>query len=159
MGEKHLPFNKVTLNSRPGFEYRGWEAVLSGSNEKDGEYTIIHQFTEDDFKRGEYASVDLGEYVDYRYIKYETPKGGYVNIGEVNLIYAPEKPEYKLVDGALWIMDGKRKIVSYYEGDVLKKVEITTKSAIMLRDSEYDVRIQVLDGESTLLATFFVKKY
>ena len=159
LGEKHLPFNKVTLNSRPGFEYRGWEAVLSGSNEKDGEYTIIHQFTEDDFKRGEYASVDLGEYVDYRYIKYETPKGGYVNIGEVNLIYAPEKPEYKLVDGALWIMDGKRKIVSYYEGDVLKKVEITTKSAIMLRDSEYDVRIQVLDGESTLLATFFVKKY
>ena len=109
LGEKHLPFNKVTLNSRPGFEYRGWEAVLSGSNEKDGEYTIIHQFTEDDFKRGEYASVDLGEYVDYRYIKYETPKGGYVNIGEVNLIYAPEKPEYKLVDGALWIMDGRGK--------------------------------------------------
>ena len=163
LGEKHLPFNKVTLNSRPGFEYRGWEAVLSGSNEKDGEYTLIHQFTEDDFKRGEYASVDLGEYVDYRYIKYETPKGGYVNIGEVNLIYVPQAPKCEYIGDDLLLSGGKMYVISYYEGDVLRRIETFKGDKYPVKepkmDTSYSLRVQVLDGESTLLATFFVKKY
>lgn len=159
LGENHLPFNKVTINSRPGFEYRGWEAVLSGSNEKDGEYTVIHQFTEEDFKRGEFASVDLGEYVNYRYVKYETPEGGYTNVGEVNLIYAPNAPEYEIAGDVLWVKGGKLKIVSFNEGDVLKRIEMTTKSAIALGDEKTDVRIQVMGSENDIIATFFIKKY
>ncbi len=159
LGEDHLPFNKVTINSRPGFEYRGWEAVLSGSNEKDGEYTVIHQFTEDDFQRGEYASVDLGEYVNYRYVKYETPNGGYTNVGEVNLIYAPKAPECRLEGDYLFLKGAKRFVVSYLEGEVLKKIEIVTSGAINVKECEYDIRVQALDSENNLLCTFFVKKY
>ncbi|MBQ7875956.1 MAG: RICIN domain-containing protein [Clostridia bacterium] len=159
LGENHLPFNKVTINSRPGFEYRGWEAVLSGSNEKDGEYTVIHTFSEEDFQRGEFASVKLSEYVDYRYIKYETPNGGYTNVGEVNLIYAPEKPICKLEGDVLRVTGGRTKLISYYDGDVLKKIETTTKSAIVLTDEYTDIRIQVINSENNLLATFFIKKY
>lgn len=159
LGEKHLPFNKVTINSRPGFEYRGWGATLSGSNEKDGEYEIIHTFSEEDFQRGEFASVDLGEYVNYRYIKYETPNGGYTNVGEVNLIYAPEKPECNIANNQLTVTGGRTKIVSYYRGDALKKTEITTDSEIVLTDENADVRVQVLDSKNTLIATFFIKKY
>ena len=140
LGEKHLPFNKVTINSRPGFEYRGWEAVLSGSNEKDGEYTVIHQFAEEDFKRGEYASVDLGEYVNYRYVKYETPNGGYTNVGEVNLIYVPEMPTCEFRGGTTWISPSEfykealllngfeTAVVAYYDGDVLKKIRSLNKN-------------------------------
>lgn len=163
LGEDHLPFNKVTLNSRPGFEYRGWEAVLSGSNEKDGEYTIIHQFTEDDFKRGEYASVDLGEYVNYRYIKYETPKGGYVNIGEVNLIYAPQAPKCEYIGDDLLLSGGKMYVISYYEGDVLRRIETFKGDKYPVKepkmDTSYSLRVQVLGEENNLLSTFFVKKY
>ncbi len=159
LSENHLPFNKVTLNSRPGFEYRGWEAVLSGSNEKDGEYKVIHTFKEEDFKRGEFASVELGEFVDYRYVKYETPKGGYVNIGEVNLIYAPKKPECSLEGDYLLLKGAKRFIVSYYEGEVLKKVEVVKSGGIDVKECEYDVRVQAIDSNNTLLATFFIKKY
>ncbi len=163
LGEKHMPFNKVTINSRPGFEYRGWEAVLSGSNEKDGEYTVIHKFTEEDFKRGEYASVDLGEYVNYRYVKYETPNGGYTNVGEVNLIYAPEKPNCEYIGDNLLLGGGKMYIISYYEGDVLKKVETTTAETYAVNEpkmaTSYSIRVHVLGSENNLLATFFVKRY
>lgn len=163
LGEEHLPFNKVTINSRPGFEYRGWEAVLSGSNEKDGEYTVIHQFTEEDFQRGEYASVDLGEYVNYRYVKYETPNGGYTNVGEVNLIYVPEMPKCEYIGNNLLLGGGKMYVISYYEGDVLKKVETTTAETYAVNkpemDTSYSIRVQVLGSENNLLATFFVKKY
>lgn len=159
LGENHMPFNKVTLNSRPGFEYRGWEAVLMGSNEKDGEYEVIYEFSEEDFARREYAEVYLDEPVDYRYIKYMTPKGGYVNVAEVNLLYSPKMPEYEVVDGMLWITGHKRLIISYYEGDVLRKIETTPRHSINLKDIDCDIRIQALDGESTFLATFFIKKY
>lgn len=159
LGEEHLPFNKVTINSRPGFEYRGWEAVLSGSNEKDGEYTVIHKFSEEDFKRGEFASVELDEYVDYRYVKYETPNGGYTNVGEVNLIYAPKMPQCSLEGDYLILKGAKRFIVSYYEGEKLKKIEIVKSGGVNLKDCEYDVRVNALNSESTLLATFFIKKY
>ncbi len=159
LGEDHLPFNKVTINSRPGFEYRGWEAVLSGSNEKDGEYTVIHQFTEEDFQRGEYASVDLGEYVDYRYVKYETPKGGYTNVGEVNLIYAPKMPECRLEGDYLFLNGAKRFVVSYLEGEVLKKIEVVKSGAIDVKECEYDIRVQALGSKNNLLATFFIKRY
>ncbi|MBR5536264.1 MAG: RICIN domain-containing protein [Clostridia bacterium] len=159
LGEDHLPFNKVTINSRPGFEYRGWEAVLSGSNEKDGEYTVIHQFTEEDFQRGEYASVELDEYVSYRYVKYETPNGGYTNVGEVNLIYVPKRAEIELIDDALWVKGGRMKLISYYEDDVLVKTEVTKKSAFILKDNKYDIRIQALGSENNILGTFFIKKY
>lgn len=151
LGEDHMPFNKVTINSRPGFEYRGWEAVLSGSNEKDGEYTVIHQFTEEDFRRGEFASVDLGEFVNYRYVKYETPKGGYTNVGEVNLIYSPGEEETDRVA-----------IIGYYDGSKLVKIETKTLNAgetIEYESAEYDVRAFVYDKFNNHLATFFVKKY
>lgn len=161
LGEDHLPFNKVTINSRPGFEYRGWEAVLSGSNEKDGEYTVIHTFSEEDFQRGEFASVMLDEFVDYRYIKYETPNGGYTNVGEVNLIYAPKKPTCMYTYDKLILNGGKIAIISYYDGDVLKRIETTTKNVVELAEdtADYDIEVRVLGSESDLLATFFVKRY
>ena len=163
LGEEHLPFNKVTLNSRPGFEYRGWEAVLSGSNEKDGEYTVIYKFSEEDFQRHEFASVELDEFVEYRYIKYETPNGGYTNIGEVNLIYAPKKPTCRYEGDALFINGGKVAVISYYDGDVLKKVDVAEKNTIVLDDEKmnngYAVRVQVLGSKNNILASFFVKKY
>ena len=174
LGEKHLPFNKVTLNSRPGFEYRGWEAVLSGSDEKDGEYTVIYKFKEEDFARHEFASVDLGKEVNYRYIKYETPNGGYTNIGEVNLIYAPKQAEFiysgyeTYIEGADW----RNAIVAYYDGDALKKIDVIKSQnyvygldkefdneMIKLSDYESDVRIYLFDKNNIHLATFFVKKY
>ncbi len=167
LGEDHLPFNKVTLNSRPGFEYRGWEAVLSGSNEKDGEYTVIYEFSEEDFQRGEFASVDLGKYIDYRYIKYETPKGGYVNIGEVNLIYVPQKADCEVEDGKIKVgCTDSSILISYYEGDTLKKVDCrdiknvsTTRLELFVDELDGDVRIQVINNENILAATFFIKKY
>ena len=165
LGEDHLPFNKVTINSRPGFEYRGWEAVLSGSNEKDGEYTVIHQFTEEDFQRGEFASVDLGEYVDYRYVKYETPNGGYTNVGEVNLIYSPGKYEYTW-DSVIYGKDWKYAVVSYLEGEKLKNVEIihgygegVDSEILKVSNLADDLRVQLFDKNNILLATFFIKRY
>ena len=189
LGEEHLPFNKVTINSRPGFEYRGWEAVLSGSNEKDGEYTVIHQFTEEDFQRGEFATVELGEYVNYRYVKYETPNGGYTNVGEVNLIYAPQMPTVEFryniwkssaefVKEALVINGFETAIVAYYEGDVLKEIQCVDKTekfsdnggdgfktilhadgVVDISKKNYDIRIYAFGEENNLLCTFFAKKY
>ncbi len=151
LGENHKPFNKVTINSRPGFEYRGWEAVLSGSNEKDGEYTVIYEFSEEDFQRGEFASVDLGKFVDYRYVKYETPKGGYTNVGEVNLIYKPKEEE-----------TDRLAIIGYYDQNKLVKIETKALNAgetVKYESAEYDVRALIYDKFNNLLATFFVKKY
>ncbi|MGM9550942.1 MAG: glycoside hydrolase [Clostridia bacterium] len=164
LGENHLPFNKVTLNSRPGFEYRGWEAVLSGSNQKDGEYEVIYEFKKEDFNRHEYAEVDLGKFIDYRYIKYETPKGGYVNIAEINLIYSPPVPTCEIKENLseeqmdILVTDKARRVIaSYYMDDELKKVDIT--EGIVDFSDDYDVRLYLFDSKNILLASFFVKKY
>ncbi len=159
LGQEHLPFNKIEICSRPGFEYRGWGATISGCDEKDGEYKIIHTFTEEDYIRGEFASVNLDEYVNYRYIKYETPQGGYTNVGEIRLIYAPKTPEVKIENGKLVFTGAKKFLVSFYDGDVLKKTEVKKGGFIELSESDFDVRIHALGKENVILGTFFVKKY
>lgn len=159
LGEEHLPFNKIEIYSRPGFEYRGWGATISGCDEKDGEYKLIHTFTEEDFARGEFATVSLDEYVNYRYIKYETPQGGYTNVGEIRLIYAPKTPEVEIENGKLVFKGAKKFVVSFFDGDVLKKTEVEKNGFVELSDTEYDIRIFALGKENVLLGTFFVKKY
>lgn len=159
LGEEHLPFNKIEIYSRPGFEYRGWGATISGCDEKDGEYKLIHTFTEEDFARGELATVSLDEYVNYRYIKYETPQGGYTNVGEIRLIYAPKTPEVEIENGKLVFKGAKKFVVSFFDGDVLKKTEVEKNGFVELSDTECDIRIFALGKENVLLGTFFVKKY
>ncbi len=154
LGERHLPFNKIVLNSRPGFEYRGYEATISGSNEKDGDYDLIYTFKSEDFTRHEKATVYLDKMVDYRYIKYETPLGGYCNVGDISLVYAPD------TDDAASIA---YMIVSYYEEDRLVKVDVIKPEAL-LEDSgyefeNYDMRVKSISKENVVLGTFFIKKY
>lgn len=150
LGENHLPFNKVVINSRPGFEYRGWGATLSGCDTIDGEYEVIYTFTEEDFTRGEEATVEIEE-CNYRYIKYETPQGGYCNVGEISLIYNPEEST------------GERLvIIGYYEDDELIKTETKSLSeglSLWHEATEYDVRMYVMDKNGIIFETYFTKKY
>ena len=174
LGENAFAFNKVVINSRPGFEYRGWGATLSGCDTIDGEYEVIYTFSEEDFQRGEQATVYLDQFCQYRYIKYETPQGGYCNVGEISLICAFEKPvpAPQIYNNNVVIEPLSyypRVIVGYYEGEALKKVEVVSATFgysseqlpamnVPVEDNEYDVRMHVVTG-NTLLATFFVKRY
>ncbi len=175
LGENHGGFNKVVINSRPGFEYRGWGATLSGSNTIDGEYEVIYTFSEEDFQRNEQATVVLDKACYYRYIKYETPQGGYCNVGEISLIAAFEKPvpDAKLYNNNVVLKPlsyYSHIVVGYYEGEVLKKVEVVKGTSgysaeqlpainVPVEDNGYDVRMHVIAAGDTLLATFFIKKY
>lgn len=159
LGEEHLPFNKIEIYSRPGFEYRGWGATISGCDEKDGEYEIIHTFTEEDYTRGEFASIKLDKYVNYRYIKYETPQGGYTNVGEISLIYAPDAPTVEFDGESLLVQGAKKFVVGFYENGELKRVAVRNRGIVDLTGNQYDVGIQAFGKENVLLATFFLKKY
>lgn len=172
LGENRLPFNKIILNSRPGFEYRGYGATISGSNEPDGDYEMIYTFKAEDFARREEAEVYLDKMVSYRYIKYETPLGGYCNVGEISLMYDPCKPSVAIKDGQIVIdggtqieLGGETAVISYLEGGKLKKVEIKALSECPdgilcdLAERGCDIRVQLIGKHGTLLCSFFIKKY
>ena len=47
----------------------------------------------------------------------------------------------------------------YFDGENLKKIDTIGNNVAVLEDNNYDVRIQVIDNNNVLLATFFIKKY
>ncbi len=158
LGEDHMPFNKIVLNSRPGFEYRGYGATISGCNKIDGEYEVIYTFKSEDFTRREEAVVFFDKMADYRYIKYETPLGGYCNVGDIGLYYAPR------MENAQEVAEGLANIIiGYYDSNRLVKTEVVTqedtREGSEVFNSGYDLRFYMIDKKNTLLATFFVKKY
>jgi O-glycosyl hydrolase len=170
LGEEHLPFNKIEATVRVGFESRMIGATIWGSNDENGEYSLIYTIKEEDIS-GETANIDLGKFADFRFVKYVSSENGYCNVSEIALVYDVCNIEASIENGELKISlnenvetGGEKAVIGYYSGTSLTKSVICdfedSKSAFAeALESDSDVSVTVLGKENSLLCRLFIKKY